>query len=101
MNKEEIKNELICVLAYMFTKAYIIGYESYAEQKQSTHVEWDDLLDGYPSELVDFFWKAVEVGLVNDFGVNKEIETSAQIGWTDAFVGREVNKDYHLKYNVL
>ncbi len=101
MNKEEIKNELKCVLAYMFTKAYIIGYDNYATHTQSTHIEWDDLLDGYPSELVDFFWKAVEVGLVNDSGVNKEIETSAQIGWTDAFVGREINKVYYLKYNVL
>jgi len=59
------------------------------------------LLDGYFPELVDLFWKAVEAGLVNDIGVNKEIENSAQIGWTDAFVGREINKNYHLKYNVL
>lgn len=98
MNTEEIKNELKCVLACMYTQAYIIGYDCYTKHIESIHIEWDDLLDGYPSELVDFFWKAVEVGLVNDSGVNKEIETSAQIGWTDAFVGREINKNYHLQY---
>ena len=89
---ENSKNVLRWVLDYMYAKAYKIGYDCYTAHKQSTHIEWDDLLDGCPSELVDFFWKSVEVGLVNDFGVNKEIEKSAEIGWTDAFLGRELNK---------